>query len=259
MGKWVDEEKSEQEKEEEPVSLIVQKYGGSSVSSVEKIKRVAKRISKIKNKGNELVVVVSAMGDTTDKLLELAFKLNPAPPKRERDMLLSSGEIISSSLLSIALRSLGEEAIAFSGAQGGIITSEVYTKARIQKIEIKNILREIEKGVIVVVAGFQGITPQNNITTLGRGGSDTTAVALAAALKADLCEIYTDVEGIYTADPRIVPEARKLKHISYEDTLELASLGTKVIHLRAIELAKKYKITLHIRSSFTEKEGTIIA
>jgi len=241
------------------VSLIVQKYGGSSVSSVEKIKRVAKRISKIKNKGNELVVVVSAMGDTTDKLLGLAFKLNPDPPKRERDMLLSSGEIISSSLLSMALRSLGEEAIAFSGAQGGIITSEVYAKARIQKIEVKNILRELKREIIVVVAGFQGITPQNNITTLGRGGSDTTAVALAAALKADLCEIYTDVEGIYTADPRIVPEARKLKHISYEDTLELASLGTRVIHLRAIELAKKYKITLHIRSSFTEKEGTIIA
>jgi len=241
------------------VSLIVQKYGGSSVSSVEKIEHIAKRISKIKNEGNDLVIVVSAMGDTTDKLLELAFKLNPDPPKRERDMLLSSGETISSSLLSIALHSIGEEAIAFNGAQGGIITSEVYTKARIQKIEIKNILKELKRGMIVVVAGFQGITLHNNITTLGRGGSDTTAVALAAALKADLCEIYTDVEGIYTADPRIVPEARKLKHISYEDTLELASLGAKVIHLRAIELAKKYKITLHIRSSFTEKEGTIIA
>lgn len=238
--------------------LIVQKYGGSSLASPERIKRVAERVLQAKREGNDIVSVVSAMGDTTDKLLALALQLHPYPPKRELDMLLSTGEVVSSALLSTALRFLGAKAVSFSGPQIRIITDEAHTKARILKIETKKILREIEKGKIVVVAGYQGTTLGDNITTLGRGGSDTTAVALAAALKADLCEIYSDVEGVYTADPRIVPQARKLKYVSYEEMLELASLGTKVIHLRAIEIARKYKVPLHIRSSFSQKEGTII-
>jgi len=240
------------------VSLIVQKYGGSSLSSPERIKEVARRIARTRKKGNKVVVVVSAMGDTTDELLKLASQVSPNPPKRELDLLLSSGEIISSALLSMALHSLGEKAVALNGSQGGIITNEVHTRARIQRIEVERILKELEKDKIVVVAGFQGVTSENVITTLGRGGSDLTAVALAAALKVKLCEIYTDVEGVYTADPQIVPEARKLRRISYEEMLELASSGAKVIHLRAVEVAQKYKIKLHIRSSFSEKEGTIV-
>jgi len=240
------------------VSLIVQKYGGSSLSSPERIKEVARRIARTRKKGNKVVVVVSAMGDTTDELLKLASQVSPNPPKRELDLLLSSGEIISSALLSMALHSLGEKAVALNGSQGGIITNEVHTRARIQRIEVERILKELKKDKIVVVAGFQGVTSENVITTLGRGGSDLTAVALAAALKVKLCEIYTDVEGVYTADPQIVPEARKLRRISYEEMLELASSGAKVIHLRAVEVAQKYKIKLHIRSSFSEKEGTIV-
>lgn len=240
------------------MSLIVQKYGGSSLSSPERIKEVARRIARTRKKGNKVVVVVSAMGDTTDELLKLASQVSPNPPKRELDLLLSSGEIISSALLSMALHSLGEKAVALNGSQGGIITNEVHTRARIQRIEVERILKELEKDKIVVVAGFQGVTSENVITTLGRGGSDLTAVALAAALKVKLCEIYTDVEGVYTADPQIVPEARKLRRISYEEMLELASSGAKVIHLRAVEVAQKYKIKLHIRSSFSEKEGTIV-
>lgn len=238
--------------------LIIQKYGGSSLSSSEKIRKVAKRILQTKKEGNSIVAVVSAMGDTTDELLALALQVNSHPPKRELDMLLSTGEIISCALLSMALRSLGAKSISFSGYQIRIITDKAHTKARILKIETERILKEIEKGKIVVVAGYQGITLQNTITTLGRGGSDTTAVALAAALKANSCEIYSDVEGVYTADPRIVPQARKLRHISYEEMLEMASLGAKVIHLRAVEMARKYKVSLHIRSSFSQKEGTII-
>jgi len=240
------------------VSLIVQKYGGSSLSSPARIKEVARRIVKTRKKGKKVVVVVSAMGDTTDELLKLASQVTSNPPKRELDLLLSSGEIISSALLSMALQSLGEKAVAFNGSQGGIITDGVHTRARIQRIEVERILEEVKKDKIVVVAGFQGVTPGNIITTLGRGGSDLTAVALAAALKVKVCEIYTDVEGVYTADPQIVPEARKLKRISYEEMLELASSGAKVIHLRAVEIAQKYKVRLHIRSSFTEKEGTIV-
>jgi len=240
------------------LALIVQKYGGSSVSSPEKIKEIAKRVLATKRKGNNVVTVVSAMGNTTDELLELASQVNSHPPKRELDMLLSTGEIVSSALLSMALHSLGGKVVAFSGPQVGIITDEAYSKARILKIETERIRKEIREDKIVVVAGYQGVTSQNTITTLGRGGSDTTAVALAAALGADLCEIYTDVEGVYTADPRIVPQAQKLKHISYEEMLEMASLGAKVIHLRAVEMAKKYKVPLHIRSSFSQKEGTII-
>jgi len=240
------------------LALIVQKYGGSSVSSPEKIKEIAKRVLATKRKGNNIVTVVSAMGDTTDELLELASQVNSHPPKRELDMLLSTGEIVSSALLSIALHSLGGKVVAFSGPQVGIITDEAYSKARILKIETERIRKEIREDKIVVVAGYQGVTSQNTITTLGRGGSDTTAVALAAALGADLCEIYTDVEGVYITDPQIIPEARKLERISYEEMLEMASLGAKVIHLRAVEMAKKYKVPLHIRSSFSKKEGTII-
>ena len=240
------------------MALIVQKYGGSSVSSPEKIKEIAKRVLATKRKGNNIVTVVSAMGDTTDELLELASQVNSHPPKRELDMLLSTGEIVSSALLSMALHSLGGKVVAFSGPQVGIITDEAYSKARILKIETERIRKEIREDKIVVVAGYQGVTSQNTITTLGRGGSDTTAVALAAALGADLCEIYTDVEGVYITDPQIIPEARKLERISYEEMLEMASLGAKVIHLRAVEMAKKYKVPLHIRSSFSQKEGTII-
>jgi len=240
------------------VLLIVQKYGGSSLSSPERIKEIARRIVQIRKTGEKVVVVVSAMGNTTDSLLKLASQVNPDPPKRELDLLLSSGEIISSALLSMALHSLGQKAVAFNGSQGGIITDEVHTRARIQRIEVERILGELRKDKIVVVAGFQGVTPGNVITTLGRGGSDLTAVALAAALKAEICEIYTDVEGVYTADPRIIPRARKLKHVSYEEMLELASAGAKIMHLRAVEVAQKYKVRLHIRSSFTEEEGTIV-
>ena len=238
--------------------LIVQKYGGSSLSSPERIKKVAQRVLKVKEEGNDIVVVVSAMGDTTDELLTLAMQLDSNPPERELDVLLSTGEVISCALLSTALHSLGAKSISFSGSQVRILTDKTYTKARIVKIETENILREIRKGKIVVVAGYQGVTPHNTVTTLGRGGSDTTAVALAAALKANSCEIYSDVEGVYTADPRIVPQARKLRHISYEEMLEMASLGAEIIHLRAVEMAKRYRVSLHIRSSFSQKEGTII-
>jgi len=241
------------------VALIVQKYGGTSVSTPERIKNVAKRIVTAKKKGNRLVVVVSAMGDTTDNLIELMKKVNPDPPKRELDLLLSTGEVVSAALLAAALDAMGERSIAFTAYQGGIITDSIHTKARIKRVDTRKILQELGKGKIVVVAGFQGITSENTVTTLGRGGSDTTAVALAAALKADICEIYSDVEGVFTADPRIVPDARKLKKISYDEMLELASLGAKVLHLRAVEVARKFKVPLHIRSSFNEKEGTLIS
>lgn len=241
------------------MALIVQKYGGTSVSTPERIKNVAKRIVTAKKKGNRLVVVVSAMGDTTDNLIELMKKVNPDPPKRELDLLLSTGEVVSAALLAAALDAMGERSIAFTAYQGGIITDSIHTKARIKRVDTRKILQELGKGKIVVVAGFQGITSENTVTTLGRGGSDTTAVALAAALKADICEIYSDVEGVFTADPRIVPDARKLKKISYDEMLELASLGAKVLHLRAVEVARKFKVPLHIRSSFNEKEGTLIS
>lgn len=241
------------------MALVVQKYGGTSVSTPERIKNVAKRIVTAKKKGNRLVVVVSAMGDTTDNLIELMKKVNPDPPKRELDLLLSTGEVVSAALLAAALDAMGERSIAFTAYQGGIITDSIHTKARIKRVNTGKILQELDKGKIVVVAGFQGITSENTVTTLGRGGSDTTAVALAAALKADICEIYSDVEGVFTADPRIVPDARKLKKISYDEMLELASLGAKVLHLRAVEVARKFKVPLHIRSSFNEKEGTLIS
>ena len=238
--------------------LVVKKFGGSSVATLDRISKVARRIVDSKKGNTRLVLVVSAMGDTTDELLSLASRANPEPPKREIDLLLSTGEIVSSALLSMSLNSLGAEAVAFTGLQGGIITDDAHTKARIRKIETDRIVEEIDKDRIVVVAGFQGVTQENIITTLGRGGSDLTAVALAAALKADMCEIYTDVEGIYTADPRVVPQARKLRRISYDELLEITSSGARVVHPRAVELAKNYEVRLHIRSSFNEKEGTIV-
>lgn len=241
------------------MGLIVQKFGGSSVGSIERIKNVAKRIEKYYKEGNKLVIVVSAMGDTTDELLAMAEKITNNPDPREIDMLLSTGERISSALLTMALQDLGLPAISLSGRQAGIYTNSTYTKAQILKINPERILKELAKGKIVVVAGFQGYNYENNdVTTLGRGGSDATAVALAYALNADLCEIYTDVDGIYTADPRIVPSAKKLNFISYEEMLELAGQGAQVMQLRAMDLATTYRVKLVVRSSFNENSGTII-
>lgn len=240
------------------MSLIVQKYGGSSVADAKKIKNVARRVKRTAKKGNKVVVVVSAPGDTTDRLLSSAYKITAHPPEREVDMLLATGEQISISLLTMALHSLGCPAISFTGPQVRILTDMAHTKARILSIDTKRIKDELKKGKVVVVAGFQGISQEEDITTLGRGGSDTTAVALATSLKANSCEIYTDVEGIYTADPRIVPSAKKLEKISYDEMLELSSLGAKVMHLRSVELAKRYNVRLHVRSTFSNKEGTMI-
>ncbi len=240
------------------MALIVQKYGGSSVADAEKIKNVARRIAATKDKGNEVIVVVSAMGDTTDDLIKLSEQITPKPEEREMDVLLSTGEIVSSTLLTMALHSMGQKAVSLSGAQAGIETDSSHSKARIVHVEPKRIIKELESGNIVIVAGFQGITRGMDITTLGRGGSDTTAVALAAALKAQICEIYTDVEGVFTADPRIVPEARKLKEIGYEEMLELATMGAKVMHSRAVELGQVYKMPILVASSFSDRPGTII-
>jgi aspartate kinase len=240
------------------MALIVQKYGGSSVADAKKIKSVAQRILKVKKKGNKVVVVVSAPGDTTDRLLSTAYKITAHPSEREVDMLLATGEQISISLLTMALHSLGCPAISFTGPQVRILTDMAHTRARIISIDTKRIKDELKKGKVVVVAGFQGISQEEDITTLGRGGSDITAVALAARLKARSCEIYTDVEGIYTADPGMVPSAKRLKKISYDEMLELSSLGAKVMQLRSVELAKRYNVRLHIRSSSSNKEGTMI-
>ena len=238
--------------------LIVQKFGGSSVANAERLGRVAGIIYACAQKGNKVVAVVSAMGDTTDELIELANKINPDPPEREMDMLMSTGEQISSALLAMAIDKKGSPAISFTGPQVGIITDEHHTTAKIRTIETKRLHKELNAGKIVVVTGFQGMTRNKDITTLGRGGSDLSAVALAVALKADVCEIYTDVEGIYTADPRLVPEARKLKTIDFDEMLELAARGAQVMQTRAVEVAKKYNMPLHVRSSFVPKEGTII-
>lgn len=238
--------------------LIVQKFGGSSVANVERIQNVARRIVNYKKKGSNIVAVVSAMGDTTDEIIDLAYKITDTPPEREMDMLLSTGEQISVALLSMAINKLGEEAISFTGGQVGIFTDKNFTKARITKINADRIREQLKGGKIVIVAGFQGITPDQDITTLGRGGSDLTAVALATALKADECEIYTDVEGIYSADPRIVPSTKKLKEITFDEMLEMASLGAQVLQPRSIEIAKKFNIPLHVRSSFNENTGTLI-
>ncbi len=240
------------------MAIVVQKYGGSSVADADKIRNVARRIAASFKKGNKVVVVVSAMGDTTDDLIELANKINPNPEPREMDLLLSTGEIVSSTLLAMALHAMGFSAVALSGQQAGISTDSAFSRARITGIEPERIIRELDKGNIVIVAGFQGMTPDNDIATLGRGGSDTTAVALAASLKAGVCEIYTDVEGVYTADPRLVPEARKLEEIGYEEMLEMATSGARVMHHRSVELGQVFNIPILVASSMVEKPGTII-
>ena len=241
------------------MSLIVQKYGGSSVADADKIKLVARRVGKAQDQGNKVVVVVSAMGDTTDDLIDLAHQITPEPNEREMDVLLSTGEIVSTTLLAMALRSMGYQAVSLSGGQAGNWTDETHSKARILAVESHRITKELDTGNIVVVAGFQGITRgKMDVTTLGRGGSDTTAVALAVSLKADKCEIYTDVDGVYTADPRIVPQARCLKEIGYEEMLELATWGAKVMHPRAVELGEVYNMPILVACSFNENPGTLI-
>lgn len=238
--------------------LVVMKFGGSSVANPDRMKNVARRIIDKKREGNRCVVVVSAMGDTTDDLIDLSKKINADPPDREMDLLMSAGEQISSALLAMAIQAEGEKAAAFFAPQLGIRTDSVHTKARIVEIDGTRLQKEITNGNIAVCAGFQGLDASNDITTLGRGGSDTTAVALAVALKADVCEVYTDVDGIYTADPRVVPEARKIERIYFDEMLELASLGAKVMMNRSIEFAKKYNIPLHVRSSLNGNAGSWI-
>jgi aspartate kinase len=240
------------------MALIVQKYGGSSVADADKIKNVARRAMTAEQAGNQVVVVVSAMGKTTDNLIKLASEVTAHPDERELDVLLSTGETVSSTLLAMSLRAMGAEAVSLSGAQAGIRTDSVYSKARIMKVDPERMHRELDKGRIVIVAGFQGITEDMDITTLGRGGSDTTAVALAVALGADRCEIYTDVEGVYTADPRMVPNAHRLDEIGYEEMLELASKGAKVMHSRAVELGELYQMPILVASSFVDAPGTLI-
>jgi aspartate kinase len=240
------------------MAIIVQKYGGTSVADADKIKRVAARVARTKDQGNKVVVVVSALGKTTDELVSLAHQVAKEPASREFDMLLSTGEQISIALLAMALHDIGYDAISFTGSQVGIITDSAHTRARIISADKKRVMSELDKDRVVIVAGFQGVSEGQEITTLGRGWSDTTAVALATVLPADVCEIYTDVDGVFTADPRVVPDARKLAVVSYDEMLELASAGTKVLHLRAVELAKNYGVKLHVRSSFTEEEGTLV-
>jgi len=242
------------------VALVVQKYGGSSVGSAERIKRVAERIVATRKAGNDVVVAVSAMGDSTDELLDLARQVSPVPPARELDMLLTSGERISMSLLAMAIHALGAEARSYTGSQAGVITTSVHGKARIIDVTPSRIADALADGAIAIVAGFQGVSQDSKeITTLGRGGTDTTAVALAAALKADVCEIYTDVDGVFTADPRIVPNAKRLETITYEEMLEMAACGAKVLMLRCVEYARRYSVPVHVRSSFSNKPGTIVS
>jgi aspartate kinase len=239
------------------MGLIVQKFGGSSVADAESIKRVAARIAASKRSGQQVVVVVSAMGDTTDELIDLANQVSPMPNGRELDMLLTSGERISMALLAMAISNLGLEARSFTGSQAGIITTSTHGRARVIDVTPGRIQEALAEGAIAIVAGFQGVAQDTkDITTLGRGGSDTTAVALAAALDADVCEIYTDVDGVFSADPRIVPTARKLKSVTYEEMLELAASGAKVLHLRCVEYARRFNLPIHVRSSFSNLEGT---
>ncbi|MGO1834601.1 Aspartokinase [Actinomycetales bacterium JB111] len=240
------------------MARVVQKFGGSSVADAESVKRVAKRIATTKRAGHEVVVVVSAMGDTTDDLLDLATQVTDDAPKREMDILLTAGERISMSLLAMALTAEGVSARSYTGQQAGLVTDINHGRASIVKLAPERILRSIEADQVAIVAGFQGVNENNDVTTLGRGGSDTTAVALAAALKADVCEIYSDVDGLFSADPRIVPKAKKIPRISFEETLELASHGAKILHLRAVEFARRYDVPLHVRSSFSTLEGTLV-
>ena len=238
------------------MSLIVQKYGGTSVADVERIRNVARRVMAGRQRGDDLVVVVSAMAGETNRLLALARDVCPEPDRRESDVLVSTGEQVTTALLAMALTHAGCPAVSLQGHQIRIVTDQAYSKARIRSIDDARIRTELDAGRVVVVAGFQGVDGQGNITTLGRGGSDTSAVALAAALQADVCEIYTDVDGVYTSDPRIVPSARKLERISYDEMLELASLGAKVLQIRSVEFAKRYHVPVHVRSSFNDTEGT---
>lgn len=240
------------------MSLIVQKFGGSSVADAQKVENVARRVTDTYKEGNSVVVVVSAQGDTTDDFLEKAAEINNGPSKREMDVLLSAGEQISMALLAMAIEKLGYPVISLTGWQAGIKTTSNYSAARIRTIDTERLERELDMKRIVIVAGFQGVNKYDDITTLGRGGSDTTAVALAAALHADKCEIYTDVDGVYTADPRIVPDAVKLKDVSYDEMLELASLGANVLHNRSVELALKYNVKLEVKSSFERVDGTVV-
>ena len=241
------------------MGLIVQKFGGTSVADTEKILAAARKAIRAQHEGNQVVVVVSAMGKNTDALLELAHEVCDAPPAREMDMLLSTGEQVSVALMAMAIHSLGYQAVSLTGAQIGIRTDSIHTKARIRSISTRRIQQLIEEDKIVIAAGFQGIDEDYNITTLGRGGSDTTAVALSAVLKADACEIYTDVDGVYTTDPRILPEARQVTRVSYDEMLELASLGAGVMHSRSIEFGKKFSVPIHVRSSFSDVPGSVIA
>ncbi len=241
------------------MGLVVQKYGGSSVGTAERIKRVADRIVATAKDGNDVVVVVSAMGDTTDELMDLAQQVSPAPPARELDMLLTSGERISNALVAMAISALGAEARSFTGSQAGVITTSAHGKARIIDVTPGRIRTALDEGYIALVAGFQGVSQDTkDITTLGRGGSDTTAVALAAALDADVCEIYTDVDGVFSADPRIVPDAAKLDTITYEEMLEMAASGAKVLMLRCVEYARRYGVRVHVRSSYNDSDGTYV-
>jgi aspartate kinase len=238
--------------------LIVQKYGGTSVGSIERIKAVAERIARTKGEGNDVVAVVSAMSGETDKLISMAKEISSMPAEREMDLLMSSGERISAALTAIALNELGVKAKSFTGRQVGIVTDRSHTRAKIERVTADRVKEAIEEGYIAIIAGFQGMSETSEVTTLGRGGSDLTAVAVAAALGADICEIYTDVEGVYTTDPNIVPDARKLEKISYEEMLELASLGAKVLYSRSVEFAMKHNVPLVVKSSFTDKPGTLV-
>ncbi len=240
------------------MSLVVQKYGGTSVGDIDRIRNVARRVIRTKEQGNQVVAVVSAMSGETDKLIRLAQQVTPSPDERELDVLVSTGEQVSIALLAIALKSMGTDAKSYLGFQIKIATDSAFGKARITGIASEKILQDLNEGRIVVVAGFQGADEADNITTLGRGGSDTTGVAIAAALKADLCEIYTDVDGVYTTDPNICSKARKLSKISYDEMLEMASLGAKVLQIRSVEFAKKYDVPIHVRSSFNDNPGTIV-
>jgi aspartate kinase len=241
------------------MSLIVQKYGGTSVGTVERIQEVAKKVISYRNQGHDLVIVVSAMSGETNRLIDLAKQLNTNPRGRELDVLLSTGEQVTIALLCMTLQQMGIPAISYTGSQVKILTDNAHNKARILEIDEHNIKADLDSGRVVVVAGFQGCDEDGHITTLGRGGSDTTAVALAAALKADECQIYTDVDGVYTTDPRVVPEAKRLDHITFEEMLEMASLGAKVLQIRSVEFASKYNVPLRVLSSFTEGGGTLIA
>ncbi|WP_281690726.1 aspartate kinase [Pseudonocardia thermophila] len=241
------------------MALVVQKYGGSSVSDADRIKKVAERIVRTHKEGHDVVVVASAMGDTTDDLIDLAEQVSPSPPPRELDMLLTAGERISNALLAMAIHALGVEARSFTGSQAGMVTTGKHGDARIVQVNPHRLRDALDEGSIVLVAGFQGVSQDTkDVTTLGRGGSDTTAVALAAALEADVCEIYSDVDGVYTADPRIVPDAQLLDTITYEEMLEMAACGAKILHLRAVEYARRYNVPLRVRSSYTDKPGSLV-